>query len=80
MGGRGRSRANFYDPKGRPLPDAPPPLRARPLPVEALVREHRLRGIHPDWHTSQGLWSRDRDIPRQVLEHALAALAGPGSS
>ena len=56
-------RANFYDPRGRPVPDAPPPLRAGPRPVKAMIRDNGLRGIHPDWRTSQGQWWRDDEIP-----------------
>ncbi|MDP2958352.1 MAG: DUF222 domain-containing protein [Longimicrobiales bacterium] len=72
-------RPNFYDPRGRPLPDAPPPLRAGPRSVESMVRENQLRGAHPDRHTSQARWSRDRDVPGAVLSHALGALSAAGS-
>ncbi len=90
------ARVNFYDPRGVPLPDAPPPLRAdmsvdsmnsvdptdetdemSPDPVAALLRDHRLRGIQPDWRTTRPRWRHDDDIPTAVLIRALPA-ADPG--
>lgn len=67
-------RADFYDPRGRPVPDAPPPLRAGPRPVEAMIRDNWLRGIRPDWRTSQGRWWRDDEIPGALLVQALGAM------
>jgi hypothetical protein len=78
-GARPSLGVNFYDPRGLPLPDAPPPLWAgasmeSPDPVAALLRDNRLRGIQPDWHTTQPRWRHDDDIPAAVLIRALQAV------
>ncbi|HSW28645.1 MAG TPA: DUF222 domain-containing protein [Longimicrobiales bacterium] len=70
---------NFYDPRGVPIPDAPPPLRAgasmeSPDPVASLLADNRRRGIEPDWHTTQPCWRHDDDIPAAVLSRALRAV------
>jgi hypothetical protein len=79
-------RANFYDPRGLAIPDAPPRLLAgeRPGealigthpaadPVEALIGDNRLRGIRPDWHTTQPRWWHDDDVPVALVVRALRA-------
>jgi hypothetical protein len=74
-------RANFYDPRGLPIPDAPaamgtPGTHPAADPVEALIGDNRLRGIRPDWHTTQPRWWRDDDIPQELVTRGVRRLAG----
>ncbi|MEX2049009.1 MAG: hypothetical protein WEB90_05475 [Gemmatimonadota bacterium] len=65
MGRRGRPA--FFGPRGQTVFDGrwqPPDLPADP--VEALVAEHRTRGIQPDWSTAGARWKSEEDIPLEV--------------
>jgi len=73
-------RPNFYDPRGKPLPDAPPPVRLGGAPTRALVRQNRIRGIEPDFWTSKNGYKRDDDVPVDVIIGALNALEGAAES
>ena len=67
-------RANFYDPRGLPVPDAPPVIRLADGAAEALVQQNRLRGIEPDFRTSTARYRREEDIPWPVIVRAIDAL------
>ncbi len=68
-------RLYFLDPRMRLLPDAPPPPPPLPPePVEALVRQNRLRGVEPDFLTSAARYKREDDIPSVVFMQAFEAL------
>jgi len=69
-------RPNFYDPRGRPLPDAPPPARLGTAPTRALVRQNHLRGARPDFWTSRNGHIREDDVPGDVFIRAMNALEG----
>jgi len=69
-------RPNFYDPRGRPLPDAPPPVHLGKAPARALERQNQLGGARPDFWTSRDGHQRDADVPGHVLLRALNALEG----
>ena len=80
-------RPYFLDPRMRLLPDVPPPppfrppspsSALRPEPVEALVRQNRLRGVEPGFLTSAARYKREDDIPLAVLGAALRALEEMG--
>jgi len=72
-------RPYFLDPRMRLLPDVPPlPTSSSsglpPEPVEALVRQNRLRGVEPGFRTSAARYKREDDIPLEVIMRALQAL------
>jgi len=69
-----RGRPNFYDPKGRALPDAPPPVQLGNAPTRALVRQNRLRGTRPDFRTCRNGHQRDDEVPGDVFIRAIHAL------
>jgi hypothetical protein len=66
-------RPNFYDPRGRPLPDTPPLARVGESPVAALVRRNRQRGIEPHFYTAKAGFKREDDIPSRVMVGAVEA-------
>ncbi len=71
-GGAGTG-ANFCDPSGLPLPDAPPPPPASTAdPREALLADHRRSGIQPDQHTTRPRWRHD-DVPTVLVVRARRA-------
>ena len=63
-------RPVFYDPRGLPVPDAPPITEAPPGAVEALIRANRRRGTAPSWNTASCRWERADEIPWDVLDRA----------
>jgi hypothetical protein len=72
-------RPYFLDPRMRLLPDVAPPPQSPssglpPEPVEALVRQNRLRGVEPGFLTSAARYKREDDIPLAVFEAALRAM------
>ena len=68
-------RPYFLDPRMRLLPDVPPPPSPLPQePVEALVRQNRLRAVEPDFRTPATRYKREDDIPTAVVMRALRAL------
>ena len=78
-------RPNFYDPRGLPIPDAPPAMGAAAAhpgahpaadPVEALIAANHDHGIHPDWRTTQPRWRKDNDIPLELVTRGVGRLAG----
>ncbi len=76
-------RPYFLDPRMRLLPDVPPPPPSPssglpPEPVEALIRQNRLRGVEPGFLTSAARYKREDDIPLAVFEAALRALEEMG--
>ncbi len=68
-------RPYFLDPSMSLLPDVPPPPPRLPAePVEALVRQNRLRAVEPGPLTSAARYKREDDIPTDVFIQALRAL------
>lgn len=75
----GEGRVVFVDPHGgehfeggwQP-PSFDPDLDSDP--VEALLEDHRRRGIAPDWRTAGARWKRERDVPHDVWAHAMESL------
>lgn len=64
-------RANFYDRRGLPLPDSPPPLRG----PEGAPRKLHGNGPHaPGPYTAAAACKFDRLIPWEVEAAALEAL------
>jgi hypothetical protein len=63
-------RPNFYDRKGRPVPETPPPLEVK----EALEALNRRRGIRPGPYTSAPRYARDSQVPWAIEAAALAAV------
>jgi len=63
-------RPVFYDPRGLPVPDAPPVTDVGSGAVEALVRANQARGVRPSWQTASCRWERVDDVPLDVLERA----------
>jgi hypothetical protein len=59
-------RLNFYDSQGLPLPDVPSPAYVGETPIEALIRQNRIRGIDPDVFASAARFRRDADIPWEI--------------
>ncbi|MEX0892775.1 MAG: DUF222 domain-containing protein, partial [Gemmatimonadota bacterium] len=62
-------RPNFYDRKGRPVPEAPPPLEV----TEALEALHRQRGIRPGPYASAPRYARDGQVPWAIEAAAMEA-------
>jgi len=70
-------RPYFLDPKMRLLRDRPPPSPLlQPEPVEALLRQNRLRAVEPGAMTSADRYKREDDIPLAVITRALEVLEG----
>ena len=68
-------RPYFLDPKMRLLPkQPPPPPPLPPEPVEALLRQNRLRAVEPGFMTSAARYKREDDIPLAVIMRALEAM------
>ena len=67
-------RPTFYDPRGLALPDVPEPAYLGERPVEALIRQNRLRGIEPDARGAAARYRRDVDIPWPIEARAREAL------
>jgi hypothetical protein len=63
-------RPNFYDRKGRPVPEAAPPVEV----TEALEALHRRRGIRPGPYTSAPRYARDSQVPWAIEAAALEAV------
>lgn len=70
-------RANFYDRRGRPLPDAPPPLPIMEWPVETLISDNQARGVEPRAYTSSARWSSERETPWEAEARVRGALDPP---
>jgi hypothetical protein len=66
-------RPNFYDRRGRLVPDAPPPARIQAA-LDALERENRRHGIDPGPYTSAPAYSRATYVPWEVEARAREAL------
>jgi len=72
-------RPVFYDPRGVPVPETPPPMRVGgPRRVEwssgpGLIAENRSRGVDPDGRTAGAGWKCERDIPEEVWAAASEA-------
>ena len=69
-------RPNFYDPKGRPLPDAPPPPRFSHAPTRALVHKNLLTGVRPEFWTCKNGHKTDDEVPVEVFVRVLRAMDG----
>ena len=69
-------RPNFYDPKGRPLPDAPPPAHLSHAPTRALVHKNLLTGVRPGFWTCKDGHKTDDDVPVEVFVRVLHAMDG----
>jgi hypothetical protein len=68
-------RPYFLDPKMRLLRDRPPPSPPLPPePVEALLRQNRLRAVEPGAMTSADRYKREDDIPMTVITRAIKAM------
>jgi hypothetical protein len=63
-------RPVFYDPRGLPVPEAPPVTDVGDGAAEALMRANRARGVRPSWETASCRWERVDDVPLEVLERA----------
>jgi hypothetical protein len=63
-------RPVFYDPRGLPVPEAPPVTDVGDGAVEALLQANRKRGVLPSWETASCRWERAEDVPLEVLERA----------
>jgi hypothetical protein len=71
----GGGRPYFLDPRMRLLPDVPPPPPHLPSePVEALMRQNRLRQVEPGFLTSAARYKREDEIPSGIVTEALRAL------
>ena len=64
----------FYDPRGLPVPDAPPAIRLGDDAAESLVQQNLLRGIDPDFRSCSARYRRENDIPWPVIVRAVEAL------
>ncbi|MEX0890806.1 MAG: DUF222 domain-containing protein, partial [Gemmatimonadota bacterium] len=63
-------RPNFYDRKGRPVPETPPPVEVN----EALKALERRRGIRPGAYTSAPRYARDSQVPWALEAAAMEAV------
>jgi len=70
-------RVNFYDRRGRPVPDVPPPLDPGPDPVGRMIEGNRARGADPDGLACSARYARADDLPPELQWRALEA-AAPG--
>ena len=68
------ARPSFCDPKGLPLPGVPDPAYVGERPVEALLRQNRIRGVDPDAWSSATRFKREIDIPWAIEAAAREAL------
>jgi hypothetical protein len=71
----GEGRPAFFGPRGQMLFEGrwqPPELPN--TPVEALIEEHRTRGVDPDERTAGARWKREEDVPAEVWLAAAEAL------
>jgi hypothetical protein len=64
---------NFYNPRGIPLPDVPPPTKGGS--AIHLLRHNRARGVSPDHRTGRTRWAYPHQIPLDVAERAWEATA-----
>jgi hypothetical protein len=72
---RGEGRAVFVDPRGgEHFEGGWRPPETGPEAVDALVDDHRRRGIDPDWRTAGARWKREGDVPHPVWVRAMEAL------
>ena len=67
-------RANFYDKRGLPIPEMAPPANPGEHPVEALIRQNRLRGVEPSGWESSARFKRETDVPWAIEAAAREAL------
>jgi hypothetical protein len=68
-------RPTFYDARGLPLPDRPPPPPTLPRqPVDALIRANRLHGAAPGALTCSARYRRESDVPVALFMRVLACL------
>jgi hypothetical protein len=63
---------NFYNPRGIPLPDVPPPAKGSAI---HLLRHNRARGVSPDYRTGRTRWPYPHHIPLDIAERAWEAAA-----
>ena len=71
----GEGRPVFHGPRGQLLYEGrwqPPELAEDP--VEALIEEHRARGVEPDEETARVRWRSAEDVPTEVWLAAAEAL------
>jgi hypothetical protein len=64
---------NFYNPRGIPLPDVPPPTIGGS--AIHLLRHNRARGVSPDHRTGRTRWPYPHHIPLDIAERAWEAAA-----
>jgi hypothetical protein len=64
---------NFYNPRGIPLPDVPPPTKGGS--AIHLLRHNRARGVSPDHRTGRTRWPYPHHIPLDIAERAWEAAA-----
>jgi hypothetical protein len=64
---------NFYNPRGIPLPDVPPPTKGGT--ATHLLRSNRARGVSPDHRTGRTRWAYPHQIPLDIAERAREAAA-----
>jgi hypothetical protein len=64
---------NFYNPRGIPLPDVPPPTKGGS--AIHLLRHNRARGVNPDHRTGRTRWAYPHQIPLDIAERAREAAA-----
>jgi hypothetical protein len=68
-------RPTFYDARGLPLPDRPPPPPTLPRqPVDALIRANRLHGATPGALTCSARYRRESDVPVALFLRVLECL------
>ena len=63
-------RPVFYDPRGLPVPEAPPVTDVGSGAVDALVRANLTRGVRPSWQTASCRWECVEDVPLDVVGRA----------
>jgi hypothetical protein len=64
---------NFYNPRGIPLPDVPPPVEGGS--AIHLLRSNHTRGVSPDHRTGRTRWAYPHQIPLDIAERAHEAAA-----
>jgi hypothetical protein len=64
---------NFYNPRGIPLHDVPPPTKGSAI---HLLRSNHARGVSPDHRTGRTRWPYPHLIPLDIAERAREAAAG----
>jgi len=72
----GEGRPVFFDPRGGTHFEGrwKPPVRAKDVSAERLVRDNRALGVTPDGWTPSARWKREADIPDEVLLRAEEAM------